>query len=298
MVDALRRLIVLAGVVLPVGAWARTGVAPHGGTVFADQHYSSLSDRLTMDIYVPVSAGRPPLVIWVHGGGFWGGDKRDLQVLGRVLPVLEAAGIAVAAVNYRLSGEAIWPAQRDDLAAAVAFLRDRAAEYGCDGDRMAIFGASAGGTLALVAGFDGAAGLRAVAAWYPATQFDQMDSDMGQEVPVPRAQSMARKGSMISRLVGKAVGGDPAPALRASPLTVLAGVPPDQALPPVLLAAGAEDRTISWRQSERMAVALRGRARPPLVVFRVYPASGHGSGAFDGVAIGDLRDFLVQHLGP
>jgi hypothetical protein len=47
-----------------------------------------------------------------------------------------------------------------------------------------------------------------------------------------------------------------------------------------------------------MAVALRGRARPPLVVFRVYPASGHGSGAFDGVAIGDLRDFLVAHLGP
>jgi len=63
------------------------------------------------------------LVVYVRGGAFRGGDMRDADALNRVLPGLMAAGGAVASVNYRLSGDAVWPAQRQDVATALGFLR-------------------------------------------------------------------------------------------------------------------------------------------------------------------------------
>lgn len=306
MTNVLRRVIVLGGLALPFQALARSGankldLTDFTGTQFPDVSYAPNSDKTVMDIYVPKDAGTPPpLVMYVHGGAFWGGDKRDADALNRTLPEFMAAGIAVASVNYRLSGDAVWPAQRDDLAAALAYLRAQGAQYGYDADRLAVFGTSAGATLALIAGMDEAASgrgvLKAIAAWFPATLFTEMDSDMAQDVTLPRSGSMARKGSFISQLVGKTLGTDPEPALQASPITILGDLAPDVTLPPVLLAAGEDDRTISWRQSKRMETALAARANPPPVEFTLYPNSGHGTGAFRGEAIPHLVAFMSGHL--
>lgn len=306
-IDPVRRLLLLCGLGLPFQALARgkgtaakLDLSGFADTVVPDVQYSPVSNSTVMDIYIPKATVLPPIVMWVHGGAFWGGDKRDSAPLKLALPNLMAAGIAVAAVDYRLSGEAIWPAQREDLANALSFLRDHAADYGYDPSRLAVFGSSAGATLALIAGMDEAAAkrgtLKAIAAWFPATLFPEMDNDMSMDFQVPQGQLMARKGSMISKLVGVAVGMDPTPALRASPVTLLGELPQDVALPPFLLAAGQDDTTISWRQSKRMADALAERSSPPSVDYTIYPNSGHGSGAFDGEAMPHLVGFLADHL--
>jgi acetyl esterase/lipase len=89
------------------------------------------------------------LVIFIHGGGFSGGDKRD--VAPKLTPLLQQ-GFAVASINYRLSGEARFPAAAQDVKAAVRYLRAHAAAHGIDPGRFALWGESAGANLAALAG--------------------------------------------------------------------------------------------------------------------------------------------------
>ncbi len=72
-----------------------------------------------------------PIVVWVHGGGFRRGSKNDIRRPG---PILEHGGYILASVEYRLSGEAIFPAAIADCKAAVRWLRANAAKYGIGHD--------------------------------------------------------------------------------------------------------------------------------------------------------------------
>ena len=110
---------------------------------------------LLLDLHVPDDAAGLPVVVWIHGGGFTAGDRRYLPPTlapGSVFAALTGAGLACATVDYRLAAEADWPAQREDIAAAVSFLRATAGEYGLDAARIGLWGESAGGHLALMAG--------------------------------------------------------------------------------------------------------------------------------------------------
>lgn len=112
-------------------------------------------DRNVMDVWkAPSSHGHAaptPLVIFFHGGGFLGGDKSSVPswLLTRCL----ARGISVASANYRLSRQAPFPAPMLDGARAIQFLRSKAEELGIDPARIAACGNSAGGGIALWAGF-------------------------------------------------------------------------------------------------------------------------------------------------
>lgn len=114
---------------------------------------------LMLDLYLPPkSLRRPaagfPLVVLIHGGGWMGGDSRRIGVFvdfPGVLASLAARGYVVASVEYRLSGEAIFPAQIQDVKAAIRFLRTKAADYGIDPARAMTWGTSAGGHLAALA---------------------------------------------------------------------------------------------------------------------------------------------------
>ncbi len=114
------------------------GVMP-GATTFAsvppthaDLAYADQSEAQKLDIYLPTTGEGPfPVVIMIHGGGFMFGDKADGAGLTGVDQLLEA-GYAVASINYRLSGEATWPAQINDSKAAVRFLRAVAGDYNLD----------------------------------------------------------------------------------------------------------------------------------------------------------------------
>src|SRR5262249_45362498 len=114
---------------------------------------------LTLDLYLPpASLKQPetgfPLVVQIHGGGWLRGDKRFTAPFvdwPGVLASLASKGYVVASINYRLSSEATFPAQAQDVKSAIRWLRVNAATYSIDPARVAAWGASAGGHLPALA---------------------------------------------------------------------------------------------------------------------------------------------------
>ncbi len=92
-----------------------------------------------------------PAVMWIHGGGWSAGSHHDMQQAVR----LAGHGYLVLSVEYRLVDEAIWPAQIEDCKLGVRWLREHAASYHVNPDRIGCWGASAGGHLAALMGVTG-----------------------------------------------------------------------------------------------------------------------------------------------
>jgi len=125
-----------------------------------------------------------PLIIHIHGGGWSGGDKNGIPPIGLV-----ANGYALASVQYRLSGEAIFPAAIQDCKAAVRWLRANAKKYNLDPDHFGVWGGSAGGHLVALLGTSGgvkefevgdnlnvSSKVQAVCDWFGPTDFLQMNA--------------------------------------------------------------------------------------------------------------------------
>lgn len=122
-----------------------------GGRTYKHIPYADVSDSEYLDLYVPDSEEPVPLLILVHGGGFLFGDS-DTRQCQLMYQYFRDHGYACASINYRLAGEASYPAAVEDVKAAVRFLRANAEKYGYDPNRFAIWGESAGGYLAVAAG--------------------------------------------------------------------------------------------------------------------------------------------------
>lgn len=124
------------------------GKPPASGPVRA----LAVSPDLPLDFYAATTASaRPvPCVIMVHGGGWNGGDRGQIPQFNHWLA---GRGYAVAAISYRLAPRFIWPAQRDDVLAAIAFLKSHAAELRIDPTRLVLLGRSAGGQIALATAY-------------------------------------------------------------------------------------------------------------------------------------------------
>jgi hypothetical protein len=132
---------------------------PGGVAGLPDLTYSTLSGfrPLTLDLYLPAgqTTGGAPVIVYVHGGGWTGGHTRHsgaFENWPNVLASLAARGYVVASVNYRLSAEAPSPAAEQDVKSAVRWLRANATRFGVDKRRIGIWGGSAGGQLAALAG--------------------------------------------------------------------------------------------------------------------------------------------------
>jgi len=108
-------------------------------------------ERNRLDVWLPRSGGPAPLVIFIHGGGFCGGDKSGYRPV--ILAGCLDAGMAFAAINYRLTDVAGYPAQMLDAARAVQVLRHRAAEWNLDPRRFGATGGSAGAGISMWLGF-------------------------------------------------------------------------------------------------------------------------------------------------
>src|SRR5262249_12029455 len=124
-----------------------------GVRIERDATYAKVGkDReLKLDLYVPEKAeGKLPLVVWIHGGGWRGGTKTGTPAGG-----LAMAGFVVASVEYRLSGEAQFPAQIEDCKAAIRWLRANAEKHHIDPHRVGVWGGSAGGHLVALLGTAG-----------------------------------------------------------------------------------------------------------------------------------------------
>lgn len=265
---------------------------------FANQPYSTRSSSNLLDVYLPTTQNIPfPLVLFIHGGAFMHGDKADPDGINELLE----AGFAVASMNYRLSGQAVWPAQLEDIKAAILFLRANTNRLGIDGQRFAAFGPSAGGHLASVAALAFAAHhtarLQACINWYGPIDFLKMDEDM-------EATSVRREtgrndaaGSPESRLIGATVKDNPILAASASPLTFLANLPEGVSPPPFLIMHGSEDPLIAPKQSERLDNALRTAYGENASEFHLLQGAEHGGYEFEKPETMDLVvGFLNRHL--
>ena len=120
--------------------------------VFSDLEYARVGEKsLLLDLYLPPEGESPwPVIVWIHGGAWRTGNRADPPAL-----FLVERGYAVASISYRLSREAIFPAQIHDCKAAIRWLRARAGEYDLDPARIGVWGASAGGHLAALLGTSG-----------------------------------------------------------------------------------------------------------------------------------------------
>jgi acetyl esterase/lipase len=124
-------------------------LAPH----WTDVPYANASPAQKMDIYLPNSKGPYPVVIWIHDGGFESGDKSGNE--SKLAKEALLRGYAVVSINYRLSKDAKFPAQINDVKAAIRFLRANAKKYNLNPDKTAVWGNSAGEGLAALAGTSG-----------------------------------------------------------------------------------------------------------------------------------------------
>jgi acetyl esterase/lipase len=221
-------------------------------------------EDLMVDLYRPLTPGLHPLIVMVHGGGWYSGDRHELPPLNRYLA---GRGYAVAALDYRLAPAWTYPAPLEDVQAAVAFLAAHAGDYAVDPSRVVLMGRSAGGHLALMTAYGDAAALggarvAGVVAYYAAT-------DLAALARTDCADPFTDLRQVTSQLIGAAVDDALDRYHAASPLTYAA-----RRQPPTLLVHGARDATVPVAQSRALAAALERAGNP--VAYLELPWSGHG----------------------
>ena len=263
--------------------------------------YGTDSPNQVVDLYAPGGDGPWPLIVAIHGGAFmWGNRGAELPHV----PGLLERGYAVASVEYRLSGEAIFPAAVQDVKQATAYLRAHAAELNLDPSFFAAWGRSAGGHLASMLGvtsgqateFDGRGGnssVQAVVDWYGPSDFLQMDAQFLAQPPtgdVPPVQNHDEPRSPESRWIGGPIQELPADAARANPITYVtrAAIP----LPPFFLAAGTSDHLVPHQQTLILADALRAHGTP--VTLQILQDARHGDMRFEDELTGPAIEWLEE----
>lgn len=271
---------------------------------YTNLSYANDSKAQKLDLYLPAKAGPYALVIWIHGGGFIGGDKANF----RGSPILQALldrGYATAVINYRLSGEAKFPAQIFDTKAAVRWLRANAATYDLNPGKVGVWGASAGGNLAaLLATSNNTKGLEDLSMgnsrepssvqvaidWFGPTNFllmDQMAREQG-------CTGILHDGlySPESRLVGYAIQTKPLQSLAPNPA---AYVSRDD--PPMYIEHGQLDCTVPYHQSQLLYDSLRKIKNSADIKLKFLGRSGHGDNEFNSPGnISAMIDFLDIYL--
>ena len=294
------RSIVLSGLLLAcTGALhAQSAVAPATTSAIpAVRQWRDIAyvngghERQRLDLYLPSDGGSArPLVVWVHGGAWTGGDKTDCPA-----KWLLDRGYAVASIDYRLSQHAIYPAQIEDCKAALRFLRAHASEYGIIPDRIGVWGASAGGHLVSLLGstgdvheFDVGANLdqssrvQCVVDWFGPTDFLHYGE--------PPTRALDKPDSVLARLIGGPVSENLEKARRASPLYF---VKRDAA--PFLIMQGDKDNLVPLQQSQELEVALKKSGAE--CTLKILPGAGHGGPQFLSIPnAAMILQFLDRHL--
>ena len=202
------------------------------------------------------------MIVFVHGGGWRLGTRHEFgPELERPFERLVEAGFAVASVEYRLSAEAVFPAQVDDVAAALRWLAAEGEAHGLDASRVVLWGESAGAALvALVALRAEAtpqaeatpragAAVRGVIDWYGPTDLPALGVDLDRLHDADCAEG---------RWLGGTIAGLPDAAVAASAARQVArAVAAGAALPPFLITHGTADASVPPAQADLLAEALR-----------------------------------------
>ena len=284
-----------------VAGVARDAVVTESGVAYAD-----VSPSQTLDLYLPASDGSAPVpvVVLIHGGAFRMGDSAMETAYAQALA---DRGIAAASVNYRLSGEALFPAGAQDVKAAVRWLRANAATYGLDPDHVGAFGQSAGGWMANMLGATGdqatvfddgdlgnedqSSAVQAVVSWFGPTDFATMDEQAAEsQCPAGQSQVHGTADSPESAWLGEAV----ATSALAEQTDISAYLAEAETLPAWYLAHGDADCNVPGGQSTELADALDAAGAD--VTYVVLPGAGHMDPAFDSEQLEPTLNFLAERL--
>ena len=241
-----------------------------------DIEYERVGDlSLKLDLHTP-QAANPPLIVYVHGGAWRGGSKSDVPIA-----KLIEHGFAIASVDYRLSTQAPFPAQIQDIKAAIRFLRAKAELFHLSTSRIAIIGSSAGGHLAALVGvtngnkvLEGTIGehlsqssdVQCIVSLFGASNLQTIlsqSTEFGLKMRVPALQLL--------------LGGQPTEkpdlAKLASPVAHL-----DKDDPPLLLIHGDADPQMPPQQSQELAKAYEALKLPVQLI--MLPGGKHGGREF------------------
>jgi acetyl esterase/lipase len=268
---------------------------PEGVKAERDLEYGPHGERNKLDLFVPKGDGPFPLIIWVHGGGWAGGSKNGNAPALRLLE----RGFAVAAINYRLSSQAIFPAQINDCKAAVRFLRANAKKFNLDPDHFGAWGSSAGGHLVALLGTSGdvkdlegdglnkdvSSRVQAVCDWFGPTDFTRMNEQATVKGPIDHDSA----NSPESKLIGGAIQDNKDKARKANPLEYIG-----KQCPPFLILHGDRDNLVPVKQSEILNDALKKAGVESTLI--VVAGGGHGQGIGAPEHFQKIEEFFTKHL--
>lgn len=257
------------------------------GRTWLDIAYANVSPRQKLDICLPsVGDGPFPVVIWIHGGGFTGGSKDDPQTAlnPRAKTALSNADFAMVSINYRLSSEAKWPAQLEDIKSVVLFLRANASKYFLNPDKIGVWGASAGGYLATMMGValanDEKTRIQACVDWFGPTDFYNMDADIALSGVSPKKGPMGDANSAVSVFIGVQVSTHKAESDNANPVVKVNALDNSTLIPPFLIMHGGKDSTIGANQSVRLHNAIIDKFGLARSTYVFLPNGTHAGGDF------------------
>ncbi|MFZ2278126.1 MAG: alpha/beta hydrolase [Prosthecobacter sp.] len=241
-----------------------------------DIEYAKVGETsLKLDLHRP-QGENPPLIVYVHGGGWRAGSKEDVPIAD-----LYDKGFAIASVDYRLSTQALFPAQVHDIKAAIRFLRAKAGLYHINASKVAIIGSSAGGHLAALVGvsngnpelegkvgehLDQSSDVQVIVSFFGASNLETI---LSQSTPKGRDFRIPA----LKLLLGDTPDKKPELAKLASSVTHL-----DKNDPPLLLIHGDADPQMPPQQSQELAKAYESLGLPVTLI--LLPGSLHGGAEF------------------
>jgi acetyl esterase/lipase len=248
---------------------------------------------LGLDLYLPIGAKHPPLVVYLHGGAWSAGSKTQYPAF------LVERGFAVASIDFRSTDAAPFPANVHDIKASIRFLRAKAKDYGYRTDRIAIAGASSGAHLAALVGvtngdtalegtegehLDQSSAVQAIVSWFGGSDLTTI---LAQSTPF----GLSVREPALKRLLGAAPDVVPELARQASPVFHV-----DAKDPPLFLLHGDQDRQMPINQLHELdaAYARAGLKAETLILDGV----GHDAEPFfKGMPVDRVVDFLHRTIG-
>lgn len=258
-----------------------------------DVVYSSVGEReLLLDVFVPDPPISDLLLVYVHGGAWRSGSKDNLPVMDLV-----ERGYALASVDYRLSGEARFPANVHDIKAAIRFLRAKRDDFGIKAEKIVILGSSAGGHLAALVGvtnghaalegtigddLDPSSDVQGIVSFYGASNLQTIlaqSTPHGLKVRVPA----------LELLLGALPGQTPELDQLASPVAHV-----DAEDPPLLLIHGDLDPQMPVNQSLELQSVYEQAGRP--VTFINVHGGEHGGPEFYDSAMLDRVEVFLKGI--
>ncbi|NUM52887.1 MAG: alpha/beta hydrolase [Candidatus Hydrogenedentes bacterium] len=221
---------------------------PASIAVTKDIEYGKGGDKpLLLDLYAPKELAKPvPALVFIHGGGWQMGDKKDYEVY---CIDYAAKGYVCVTINYRLRQDALFPAAVEDCKAAVRWMRANAAKFGADPEKIAAIGGSAGGHLSMMVGYCDD----------PAMEGSGGNPEQSSRVQVvvnfygvpDLTGELAKEAPEAINFLGKKQDEDFALYAKASPLTFL-----DRSDPPTLSFHGTIDELVPFVETDRLHANL------------------------------------------